>query len=295
MAVTEAQLQTSLAYRLGENSTPGDTNEVARRREYFNDALRAVYKDWYYWFFQDTGSLSTVSGQEKYTLPTTVRDILELRMNGKLVIPQSQPDSFGSYNYPPTYYVYSNIANRYFLYGDRDLHILPKPSVTPDTLTVSSITRSGTTATVTTSAAHGYSSLDFVTLAGATQTDYNGEFEIQSVPSTTTFTITVDNSPTTPATGTITVTQRNLVFRYYKKLTLLSSTSSTTDLPDEYAYGLVAFAYARKMQQKGKRGSTADGFDEFNEFLKDLRAEQNRRNFMNRSDTPTLPHYIVGL
>jgi uncharacterized phiE125 gp8 family phage protein len=70
--------------------------------------------------------------------------------------------------------------------------------------TVSGITRSSTTATATTSAAHGYSTGQRVTIAGADQADYNGTFEI-TVTGATTFTFTVANSPTTPATGAMTV------------------------------------------------------------------------------------------
>lgn len=73
------------------------------------------------------------------------------------------------------------------------------------TLTVTSITRSSTTATVTTQAAHGYATNDYVTIAGADQSDYNGKKKI-TVTTTTAFTFTVANSPTTPATGGITAT-----------------------------------------------------------------------------------------
>lgn len=69
---------------------------------------------------------------------------------------------------------------------------------------VSSITRTSSTATVTTSSAHGYSTGDLVHIIGANQADYNGEYEI-TVLTPTTFTYTVANSPSTPATGTITV------------------------------------------------------------------------------------------
>ena len=72
------------------------------------------------------------------------------------------------------------------------------------TAAVTSITRVDTTATVTTTAAHGFSTGDLVHIAGATQTDYNGEYEI-TVTTATQFTYTVANSPTTPASGTITV------------------------------------------------------------------------------------------
>lgn len=69
-------------------------------------------------------------------------------------------------------------------------------------VSVSSITRSETTATVTTATAHGVSDGDPVKISGATQTDYNGIFQAQVISSTV-FTIQVENSPTTPATGTI--------------------------------------------------------------------------------------------
>lgn len=71
------------------------------------------------------------------------------------------------------------------------------------TYSVTSITRSGTVATVTTSATNALSTGQTVTIAGAVETDYNGSFVI-TVTSGTTFTYTVANSPTTPATGTIT-------------------------------------------------------------------------------------------
>lgn len=73
-----------------------------------------------------------------------------------------------------------------------------------NTVNVTSITRSGTTATVTTAAAHGFKTNDSALIAGAAQTDYNIE-AVVSVVNGTQFTYTVAGSPTTPATGTITV------------------------------------------------------------------------------------------
>lgn len=70
-------------------------------------------------------------------------------------------------------------------------------------VSVTSITRASTTATVTTGTAHGLSTGDTALIAGAVETDYNGQFVI-TVASTTVFTYTVAGSPTTPATGTIT-------------------------------------------------------------------------------------------
>lgn len=68
--------------------------------------------------------------------------------------------------------------------------------------TVSSLTRSGTTATAVTSIAHGYTTGQWVTVAGADQGDYNGTVQI-TVTDVDQFTYAVANSPATPATGTI--------------------------------------------------------------------------------------------
>lgn len=70
---------------------------------------------------------------------------------------------------------------------------------------VTTVTRTGTVATVTTTAQHGYQAGDKVTIAGATETDYNGLQSITAILSPTQFTYTVSGSPTSPATGTITV------------------------------------------------------------------------------------------
>jgi len=68
----------------------------------------------------------------------------------------------------------------------------------------STITRSGTTATVTTTGSHGFATNDVVTIQGAEQSEYNGSHKI-TVTGSTTFTYTIAGSPATPATGTIKV------------------------------------------------------------------------------------------
>jgi hypothetical protein len=65
-----------------------------------------------------------------------------------------------------------------------------------------SITRDGTTATVTMSTAHFLQSGQVVNILGADQSEYNGT-ALVTVVNATTFTITVAGSPATPATGTI--------------------------------------------------------------------------------------------
>jgi head-tail adaptor len=82
----------------------------------------------------------------------------------------------------------------------------------PPTLSVSSLTRSSTTATVTTTVAHGYLAGDYVTIAGSLVVGYNSSVagvKIVTVPASNQFTFTCNGSLTTPATGTITVTYKS--------------------------------------------------------------------------------------
>lgn len=72
-------------------------------------------------------------------------------------------------------------------------------------IAVSSLTSSGTTATVTTSSAHNFVAGDVIRVLGATPDDYNGTITIDTAPTSTTFTYTVSSGLTTPATGTIVV------------------------------------------------------------------------------------------
>lgn len=82
------------------------------------------------------------------------------------------------------------------------------------TFPVTSITRSSTTATVTTPKKHGFVTGQKVIVSGATQTAYNGEKTI-TVASTTTFTYTVSGSPATPATtGSAITYDENVAVRF---------------------------------------------------------------------------------
>lgn len=67
---------------------------------------------------------------------------------------------------------------------------------------ITSINRVGSTATATTSAAHGLSTSNLVGITGANETDYNQVFAV-TIIDTTTFTFTVLNEPATPATGIV--------------------------------------------------------------------------------------------
>ncbi|MGH2669778.1 MAG: DUF4397 domain-containing protein, partial [bacterium] len=67
---------------------------------------------------------------------------------------------------------------------------------------ISTLTSTGTTATVVTAASHGFVTNDIVTINGASQAEYNGSFAV-TVVNATTFTYTTNGTPAaTPATGT---------------------------------------------------------------------------------------------
>ena len=76
-------------------------------------------------------------------------------------------------------------------------------TISDNIISVSSITRSGDTAIVTTASDHGLASNVPVTISGAIQTEYNLTDAEITVTGLNTFTYQVTGSPVTPATGTI--------------------------------------------------------------------------------------------
>lgn len=71
--------------------------------------------------------------------------------------------------------------------------------------TVSSMTRSGSTVTITTSTAHNFVDNDFVTISGANEAGYNGTWPAVTTLIPTIFNVNITGTPATPATGSITV------------------------------------------------------------------------------------------
>lgn len=72
-------------------------------------------------------------------------------------------------------------------------------------IAVTSLTSTGTVATITTTAVHNLAVDDVIEILGATTAGYNGQFTVVTVPTSTTFTVTVAAGLTSPAAGTITV------------------------------------------------------------------------------------------
>lgn len=59
--------------------------------------------------------------------------------------------------------------------------------------------------TLTTATNHGFHPLSVISVSGATQPEYNGEFRISSIPNPNQLTYEITGNPSSPATGTITV------------------------------------------------------------------------------------------
>lgn len=79
--------------------------------------------------------------------------------------------------------------------------LLYSGQVTLAALTVSTAAWSNNSATFTTAAAHGLGVADWVVIAGVGQSGYDGNFQVQTVPSTTTFTVTNTDGSLTSSTG----------------------------------------------------------------------------------------------
>ncbi len=269
-----------LAYRLGENSSPDDANEKARRISYLSEAQRKVMGETYWWFANTIASFPTQENVEIYSLETDFRDMIEVRVDRKIVQPIAPTKIYNNYDYPPLNYEYDTLIDRYWIFGDDELHLLPIPQQAPTTFTLASLTQSGGVATGTTSTAHGLKVNDYVTIAGASETDFNGTFRVAGVTDTT-FTYLVENNPSSPATGTITMQQRNVVYRYWQQHTDFSSLTDTTIIPDRFSDVLVAYALARKLTGplEDERGSMSDAMEEFNAILIDMKKENNRKKF----------------
>ncbi len=89
--------------------------------------------------------------------------------------------------------------------GENTYTLQTTATILSQVIGISSITRSGTTATVTTASDHTLSSNIDVVISGAVETEYNGTVTI-TVITANTFEYTVSGSPTSPATGTIILT-----------------------------------------------------------------------------------------
>lgn len=213
MATTLSNLRTELAYRLGENSAPGDTNETARRDAWLNEGYLKIVGRAFWWFCEAEDTFNSVANQEGYGtadgLATDVRAIFEVRVDDKLYTFKSLNEITKQYDPSNSIFNYENITvNKHWYFFANKIYFLP----------------------------------------------------------------------VIPTSGT-----NNVAIKYWKSATKLTAGSDVVIIPDEYAYMLVDYAYARKMMVDGKRGSTSDGLAFFDEYFVELMSENNRRKTFGKS------------
>lgn len=211
MAKTLLQLQTSLAYRLDEDSVPSNLAEVAKRKDFLNQAYRDVIRRRVWWFTEASTTFNSVAAKASYDtadgVPTDLRTVIELRFQGVPYTQITQEEAIQSPNIP-----YSGYSTSYFVFAGK-LYFVPPIS--------SSVT--------------------------------NG-----------------------------------IALKYYKTHTELSSNSDTIIIPDIYSDALVAYAFARTIGKEGERGSSGDGYAEYEEILKLMNEEQNAYLFSMKSSGNSL-------
>lgn len=276
MATTVLDILTDVAYRLGEDGNPDDANEQNRRISYINQVYRHVLRERYWWFTQKDYAQQTVADNDTYSLPSDYRDMVDVRLDGEKVDFEPHFQAIKSYDRPRDEMVSIGGDYSYYIWNNK-LYLMPEASSAPSAISVSSITVSGTVATITTATAHGLEIGDYATISGASVSTYNASNLIVSVPTSTTYTITVAAGTAEPS-GTITSTQDNLVMSYYYTPAKLTTTGSVLVIPDMYADVISSYVFGRIAQLDSERGDAKDGFDEHSEILNQMVIENNKRN-----------------
>lgn len=282
MAKKISDIQLDLAYRLGEASAPDDPLEKARRLSWFVKGIDIVAGgDELMWFMQRLATDRTVADQEAYTEPTKLKQYTQIKVDGYKYSEVSFDEVYRRFELPtsPVAILPSFVARSFYQWNG-EYHLIPSPGQTPTIFTVSSITSVATVCTCTTAVAHKYQTGQYVEISGANETAYNGTFKV-TVTSSTTFTYTALSTPSaTPATGTITAQEKNILIWYYSYPTEPTDENSSIVIPDNYSDVLVSYAEGRYWSFAHKRAKSADAFTEFQELLDRIKKENFRRKFL---------------
>ena len=281
MAYLISDAHTALAYRLGESATPTASSELARRLSSFKQAISRTAGDGrLWWFMQKLTTDATVAYRKSYDLPTRCRVIQQLKIDDYKYKEIEQSDVYGQYeSVLGPVPILSSFQDRAFYQWDDQYYPIPIPDAAPTAISVSTLTSSGTTATCTTTDDHGWQSDDYVTIAGATPSAYNGTFQITKTGADT-FTYTLASDPADTTTGTITATKNNIEIWYWETPSLPTATTDPIVVPDDYLDMIVAYAEGRYWSTAHKRGKAADAFAEFESLFQRMKDENERRKFL---------------
>ncbi len=269
----------ALAYRLGSTIVPSSTTELAKRLQWFVEAIDNALGDDLFWFMKEKAFDTTVADQGDYDYPTDCNKIIQIKVDDYKYEKEDENDIYRKYELPSSPVpILASLMERAWYDMDNKINLVPIPDSAPTDYSIT-ITQTSGTATATSTEAHGFVRGMQVTIAGADQTEYNGAMTVLTVPSTTTFTFAVDSGATSPATGTITATRKNIEIWYYKNATQPTDTSSGIVVPDKYMGILVAYAEGRYWSAAHKRAKAADAFVEYETLVDKMRNENIRRKF----------------
>lgn len=123
---------------------------------------------------------------------------------------------------------------------------------------------SGTTVTATTATAHGFSTDDFVEIAGAAAPEYNGAGIRITVTGSTTFTYTITGSPATPDAGTV-------------AYDVARGDAAVGHIPEEFHNGVLAKGLKAKLRESKGDQRWVQLEADYREAIKALKAERARR------------------
>lgn len=80
--MTVSQVQTLLAYRLGESSAPGNATTLTQRRSWIADAYTSLARKRNWWWLEATSTANTNTGSTTgYTEPTDMKEFIELKID----------------------------------------------------------------------------------------------------------------------------------------------------------------------------------------------------------------------
>lgn len=237
--MTESEI-IDLALSQGDNVPESDAAYIDRRRRAHSFLVEVVADIWWNrdWPFKKTeADITVLAGESSVAVPWNfdsignyggvyrlvggqiARPALELVPESKIVEARTSGRTasvlraFAIYGQDPDTQV--DLIQTEIAAADAPLRLLfqrqpPRildlgdPEQPSFTLAAGALTRSGTTATVTTPTAHGFATFDRVIVSGAVETAYNGTYQV-IVTGALTFTYQVTGAPATPATGTVIV------------------------------------------------------------------------------------------
>lgn len=280
MSKTISDCHLSLAYRLGASSAPASTTELAKRLNWFKHAIDLVCNsERPMWFLRVKATDITIADVHTYAQPTDCRQLIQIKVDGYKYKKIPADEVYERYELPTSPVpILPGFQSRAFYEYGTDYVLIPTASSAPSASSITSITSVATVCTVT-QTAHGYVSGDYITIAGAVETAYNGKFRI-TVTGVDTYTYTSSSTPSaTPATGTLTALKDNIQIWYFKKPTLPTSVSSGIVIPDEYEDLIVSYAEGRYWSAAHKRGKASDAFTEYESWVDKITKENIRHSF----------------